>query len=98
MAGSARTLATSALRRSTAALGVLLGAASAFQDDTLKLLRPGNSRTTGTWGWSLGRLAPITPSSRTALALICGLSGPKISTTASIWPPRNALMTAGVPL
>ena len=87
----------SRLRRCTTAAGVLAGAATAFQDATLKPFSP-LSATVGTSGKVAERFSPITASARKARALICGTTGLRISTAASICPPRRAVITAGVPL
>ena len=77
--------------------GVLAGAAMAFHEATSKSLMPAWA-TVRTSGSVCERLSPITASARRALPWICGTSGLRISTAASIWPERSAVTTAGVPL
>ena len=77
--------------------GVLAGAAKAFQDAAYKVLTPA-SLAVGTCGNAAARLSPVTAKARNAWPLICGNTGARISTPTSIWPPRKAVKTAGVPL
>ena len=85
------------LSRAITAGGVLAGAARAFHDATLKFFTP-DSFTVGASGRPAERWSPITASTRTALAEICDITGPRISTAISISPPRSAVISAGVPL
>ncbi len=95
--GAFSAASTSRFSRAIVSLGVFAGAANAFHEETLKPVKP-LCAAVGTSLSTTERLSPNTASARTAPALICGSMGLRISTAASICPPRKAVMTAGVPL
>ena len=75
----------------------MAGTPKPFHELASKLGTPA-SLAVGTCGNAAVRFAPVTAKARSAPPLICGRTGLNTSTATSICPPRNAVITAGVPV